>query len=161
MGGLVVRILACGAKGPEFESQVGKPNFSKLNLRTLKLEASIQCSTRNPYIIPWNTLWHTYSIPRNTIWHTYRIHSNSIFHPYCIPQNTVWNPYRIPWNTVWRYVYVDIWLTVQVQINLRIPNQFESLFLLVKKWPAVMNLDQNVNLVKSTHYDGGSHVEWE
>ena len=58
MGGLVVRILACGAKGPEFESQVGKPNFSKLNLRTLKLESSIQ-SIR--YSVEYNMAYIQYS----------------------------------------------------------------------------------------------------
>ena len=79
----------------------------------------------NMYSIPWNTLWQPYSIPWNTIWHPYRIHSNGKFRLYCIPQSTVWNPYCIPWNTILQYVHVYIISTVLVQINLRIPNQFE------------------------------------
>ena len=83
--------------------------------------------------------------------HTYRIHSISIFHPYCIPQNTVWNPYSIPWNTVWRYVYFDIWLTVQVQINLRIPNQFESLFIAVTEDMAGVGFEPTSSCVQRRH----------
>ena len=42
LGGLVVRIPACGNKSPEFEPQVENQNFSKLRLRTLKLAASMK-----------------------------------------------------------------------------------------------------------------------